>query len=226
MKRRFLISDYISEYVSGSNGHKNIKSFMATAMMNIPKNITIDNSDILYYQNINGEQVSLDNEMNSGVIVYNTSSVKETNAKLYVNAEQSAYQRDNNTLWDLAIDYKVLLMSYIFTNIKRSRAFESILNSDVVESSVDLYIKNYISDNILDKYKVTQVKMYLEYIDITKVDGYYRYGNVYDTNLLNANSVICPLLYDNNKLVISFYQKENSKNFIFKYYYNISYSIS
>lgn len=223
MKRTFISKEHLSEYKYGTYGHKVSKSFMSSALMDIPKSILIDNLDIVYYQNINGEQISLDAEVMGGMVLYNTSNEKLKNSNLIISPEQNEYQRDNNTIWDLSIDYNSLLSGYIFSKIKKSRAFEGLLSENVVDINVDMYIRKYINKNILPKYKVSNVDIFLEYIDLSKVDGFLRFNNVYDINLNITDVISSTILFNNNLIKCTFSQKENSKNFIFKYYYNITY---
>lgn len=223
MKRTFIPNTNTVVDTIGSMNHINKKSFMATAIMNIPRNIEIHNNDIVYYLGLNGEQLSLNSELQNVVVMYNVSLDKKQNLIIELNKTQSEYQKDNNTIWDIQIDHISLLSNYMYASIRAARTFEGLLNSYTYDNSVEVYIKKYIKDNLLSKYTVSKVELFVEYTNLN-TSGELRYNNSYDIDLDNPSVITCPINIKNNKLNFTFSQKENSKNFSFKYYYNISYS--
>jgi hypothetical protein len=81
-------------------------------MLEVDDSIKIENQDIIYYQNIDGEQLDFV-ESSFVSYVYSSYDDKEKNHKLIKDPTQPKYQLDINTRWSLRIELKDILSNYL-----------------------------------------------------------------------------------------------------------------
>jgi hypothetical protein len=74
MRRSYISPEFKYLTRSGSLNMKETTSFFGSKMLDIEDSIIVDNSNLVYYSNTQGEQISLSLERNNPAIVYNTVS--------------------------------------------------------------------------------------------------------------------------------------------------------
>lgn len=224
MRRTYLSSDFSYSDINGTYNMVENKSPFSSKMMDIEDKISISNDDIIYYQNSNLEQLDLVNELLLTPITYSPITSKFNNHNISIDKDQLDFDKENLTKWKLNINIKEILIEYIFAAIKRERSFELIENNKTKYNSVNLAIRNYITLNILSRYNITDIKLYLSYNSLNNVENL-RFKNTWDSNIkndFNLNKKInVEYNFDKSRANISFRQEKSSKEFSFDYYFDI-----
>jgi len=76
------------------------------------------------------------------------------------------------------IEYKLkdILSNYLFSTLKRYRTFEGVKSKYTLYGDVNVSINNYITSNILNRYKFDKVYLYMQERDINE-EGQIKYKN-------------------------------------------------
>ena len=112
----------------------------------------------------------------------------------------------------------------MFATLKKYRIFENVNNNKVLTKNVDSFIKNYINNNIVNRYKFKKIDFYIAYYDL-KISSRVRYINNWNINLPQEslyNKYNIKLSDKNDYVNISFTQQTSSL-YVFDYFYNILY---
>jgi hypothetical protein len=208
------------------------KSFFGSKMLDIEDSISIEDTDIIYYQNDNREQINETQEELLDPYTYSPSDDKEVNHTLIYDKSQTEFDKINNTKWILDINLREILKNYIFIQLKRSRAFEGILNVKTRDSSVNQSIYDYIVSNLLDRYKFNKIDLFIKYKSL--LDDNNLQPNIEDSSNINYDSNISDvsnienkveynLDYDEKFLKVNFKQSKVRSEFKFNYYFNIKF---
>lgn len=221
MKRLYISPEFNVTEVSGTYNMKSMKTFMGSNIMDIEDEILIEKDDILYYQDDNNEQISFQKEVLNTPVSFNVSEMKQKYSELSME-EQDAFTKENNTRWLLKIDVKSLLIDCIFAKIKNARSFEGVKNINTKYNDVDISIKEYIKENILDRYELSDIILYTRYNSLESNDSY-RYTNNWDSTISKSDieSKIFVDKTDLSKVLVRFAQSKNSKDYSFNYYYDV-----
>ncbi len=93
-------------------------------------------------------------------------------------------------------------------------------------NDINTSIKEYISKNILKKYKLDNIDIYLQYNDLIS-NNVLRYKNIWNNNIISNNYLLNKnqIFYLDNLVKIKFTQEKTSKNYNFKYYFNLNFKI-
>lgn len=225
MRRNYISPEFNYVNTYGTFNMIEQSSFFGSKMLEIADKIEINNESVIYYQQVNGEQISLNIELNLPQIVYDTVSDKELNHTLTLDETQSESQKNANAKWILDIKIKNVLRNYIFANLKKYRTFEGVQNLMVVNKNVDSAILSYIDNNILNRYKFSKVELYYKSVDLLTSSSL-KYNNKYDVNIeLFPNSLFTKFQTetDSNGLDIRviFFQDKPAAQYSFNYYFNL-----
>jgi len=82
----------------------------------------------------------------------------------------------------LNIKLKDILSNYLFSTLKRYRTFEGVKSKYTLYGDVNVSINNYITSNILNRYKFDKVYLYMQERDINE-EGQIKYKNNWNLNL-------------------------------------------
>jgi hypothetical protein len=221
MRKTYISSDFKKTPINGVNTIEEKSNFFSTILLDIPDLLEIDD-DVIWYDNYNGEQIDLDSEVNLTPNYYSVSESKLNNHVLSINQSQTKSQLEYNTLWNLRIDNKIILVDYIFSKIKQSRTFEGLLNIKLDSINIDSYIEEYIIANILPKYELNRIELYINHLDIR---NNIRYNNIWNSSIDKKNIYNRYSINSNNSnnIEISFTQNDSSM-YIFEYYFSLSYN--
>lgn len=224
MRRNYITPEYFNNKVNGTFSMKEVSNFFSSKMIEIDDVIEIDDSDIVWYQKDNGEQINLSIESNTNPLFYSPSEDKFDNHRIILDPTQSDFKKNSNARWLMQIDTKNILTNFIFSNLKRYRTFEKITKKDTVFKNIDLAIHSYIRENILDRYKFSGITLYLKDVRIDNSDKL-RFTNLWNPNLENKfikNNLQKTFNGEGDILEVSFDQNDTSK-FTFEYYYNLTF---
>ena len=166
MRRNYISPEYQTKSVYGTLNMLEESTFFGAKMLEIEDSININNLDIIYYQNLNAEQLDLSVESSLTSYVYSSSSDKKNNHSLIIDSSQPKYQLDNNTKWLLTIDLKSIISNYLFATLKKYRTFDGVKNDMTMFNDVNVAVTSYIRSNVLDRYKYKSVELYVRYQDL------------------------------------------------------------
>lgn len=220
MKKTYISTDFTKKEVNGINSVKEKSNFFSSVILDTPDIIAITENDIIWYENYNNEQVDLDSELNISPSYYSSSEDKNKSHTLIINDNQPNSQKEFNTLWNLEIKSSDILFNYIYSSIKENRTFEGLTNQKFDSININIFIDKFIRKNILPKYKLLNIDLYIKHIDIK---NNIRYNNIWNNNI-ESNFIFekYTLNKKNNNIELIFNQN-NSNLFIFEYYYSLFY---
>lgn len=219
MRRNYISPEFIETKVGGTLTHRLKSNYFNTNIMNIPEEIIIDNKTFIYYQRSNGEQIDYSTETFNTPLTISCEIIKNSNHNIINTSVDRMSISSSSNNWNIIIDYKNILLEYIFASVKNNRAFEGLTNQQTLNNSVDIFIENYIIDNILDKYTVRDIDFYVEYVSI-KSGNYNKYKNIFDISTTQKNN---KFRYNSNNenITINYTQEMTPEEYIFKYNFNI-----
>ena len=176
MKSDLIISRYKTENVIGTKSSYDSKTFFGSKMIDIEDSITIDDSEVQY-----SEVYDIVDKRNTGYQYYddiddvekiylvNLSSVKDSNQTITL-VSQSASDKRINTNWTIVIDWKNILIEYLYLKLKEARTFKTIKFDNVLSENINLYIRKYIQNNLLSRYDFDSIDFYVKYYDLDDGD--------------------------------------------------------
>jgi len=226
MKKKGISPEYIYNPVPGTLNMQENRSFFGSKIMYIEDDVILNNRDIVYYQQSNGEQINLIQELNLESYLYSISSDKLNNLQFGMDPDQTQQEMENKTKWVLEIDLKKVLKNYIFANIKNNRTFENVRNKDTYYKSVNEAINKYIDNNIINRYGYSNFEFFIKYIELNENNSN-RFQTNYDPNIEiednKFNNIRIVFTEDKSMSRIFFTQQQDSKEYTFDYYFNITF---
>ena len=224
MRRTYISPEYQNKAVYGTLNMVEESTFFGAKMLEIEDSIIIENQDIIYYQKTNNEQLDVSVESSMPSIIYSSSNDKKINHILSIDNTQSQSQLDNNTRWILTIDLKTIITNYLTANFKKYRTFEGVRNEMTMYNDVNISIKNYITANVLNRYRYSGIELYIRYQDLRN-QNLLRYKNIWSDiivdNTYKLNKIQTETTFDGSSVKIYFNQEQPSSNYKFEYYFNI-----
>jgi len=234
MKITHISPEFTYNKVYGTLSMKEKKSFFASKLVKFDSSISIENQNIIYYQNINNEQLNLTAEQLLGPKIYNTNSDKLTNSSLVINKSQTNTQLSANTSWILTVNYGAILKNFLFATLKKYRTFEGVSNNITLNNDINYAINQYVVDNLVQLYQLTNIDLFITYNNLNSPIR----NNTYNINipLLQNSNLFTEKIADSNNLIstytpkndtikmvntITFNQEKPSSKFSYNYYYNL-----
>lgn len=226
MRRNFISPEFSYVQVFGTNNMEEESSFFGSKMMEIEDMIEIKSNSIVYYQNSVGEQLDLEKEYDFQNMIYNVVDDKKKNHILTLDDFQSQNQSDNFAKWIMTINVRDILKNYLFAILKRERSFEGVQNEMTLNKNVNSSIKDYIERNILNRYKFSQLELYISPNSLLNNENL-KYKNIWDDKIDQPQfkSTQFASEIDNNfeKMKIYFSQNFSSSFYSFRYYFNLKF---
>jgi len=223
MRRNYISPEFESKEVYGTYNMVEESNFFGAKMLEIEDSILIDNQNIIYYQMPNGEQLDLSVENSLQSLVYSASADKEKNQILTIDETQTNYTKENLTTWILDVNLKGILANYLFAELKRWRTFEGIRNNMNSYNDVNTALKNYINYNVIDRYKLSRIDLYISYKDL-RSQSLLRYKNSWNSNIVSPNNKLTKfqseMSVDGGYTKITFSQEKVSSSYSFEYFFN------
>jgi hypothetical protein len=224
MRRTYISPEYKKTETYGTFNMIEESNFFGSKMLEVEDTIFVESQSIIYYQRSNGEQTDLSVESSLNSIIYSSFEDKEINHTLVLDETQSSYQKDNSTTWILNIELKSILSSFLFATLKRYRTFEGMKIQMTKTHDVDSSIKEYINENVINRYKFKSLDIYINFKDL-KNQNVLRYKNTWSQLAYKPENKFLKyqkdLSFDYSKIKIIFNQDKNSKDYTFEYYFNI-----
>jgi hypothetical protein len=224
MRRTYISPEYQNRAVYGTLNMVEESTFFGAKMLEVEDTISIDNQDIIYYQKLNGEQLDFSIESSLSSIFYSSSTSKSDNHTLELDTTQPKYQLDNNTRWIITIDLKTIITDYLYATLKRYRTFEGVKNDMTMFNDINVGIKNYIQFNVLNRYKLKNLDLYVRYQDLRN-QSLLRYKNKWNNTIINPAYKLIKFQteteFDGSSIKITFNQEKPSNEYSMDYYFNI-----
>jgi hypothetical protein len=224
MRRTYISPEYQNRAVYGTLNMVEESTFFGAKMLEVEDTISIDNQDIIYYQKLNGEQLDFSVESSLPSVVYSSSTNKSDNHTLELDTTQPKYQLDNNTRWIITIDLKTIITDYLYATLKRYRTFEGVRNDMTMFNDINVGIRNYIQFNVLNRYKLKNVDLYVRYQDLRN-QSLLRYKNNWNNTIINPTYKLIKFQteteFDGSSIKITFNQEKPSNTYSMDYYFNI-----
>jgi hypothetical protein len=224
MRRNSISPEYKYIPINGTYNMTEKRSFFGSKMMDIEDSIVLDNSDIVYYQQLNGEQIDLTQELNLTSMIYSVSVDKENNHTFELDPSQSSEDKNGKTKWVTEINIKNVLRNLIYSKIKSNRTFEGVLNKNTDPKSVNESIYNYIDNNIIDRYQYNRVEFFVKYISLDD-NNTQRFKTNFNYRIESKDNIFTDIrsifTTDESNVRIFFTQEKDSKEYTFDYYFNI-----
>jgi len=120
-----------------------------------------------------------------------------------------------------------ILSEYIYYKLKNRRTFKCVKYTDVLSENINLFIRKYVTDNLINRYVFTQLNLYVQYVELNE-GGQYTDPNLLfdpmytidvrkDENLItNANSIL-----SDSTLIVNYKQTKPSETMKFNYYFDL-----
>ena len=193
-------------------------------MLEIEDFIYLDTINLVYYENVNGEQINLTSENILEPHLYSSTESKNKYHTIIKDLSQSDYQLNNSTNWIIEIDLKNTLLDYIFSQMKKMRTFQGIKNNMVIYKDVNTSLKNYIILNTIDRYKLSKVDLYISYNDLRN-NTTLKHQVKFDESIYDPLNKLIKFQteteWDNSSIKVIFNQEKPSSLYNFNYYFNL-----
>jgi len=226
MRRSYISPEFEYNRVFGTLNMKEESSFFGSKMLEIEDSLELHNQGIVYFQNLLKEQLDLDVEKTSNPIIYLVSDDKKANHTLVLDDSQNDFQKNGLTKYIITIDLKAILENYLFAILKQYRTFEGVRNSMCSTKDVNFSIRNYITKNVVDRYKFDKIELYIRYQDLRE-QNLRRYNNVWVSDesisvkeYLNSK-IQTDTEFDFSSIKVLFNQEKSSQEYNFEYYFKL-----
>lgn len=226
MRRNYISPEFDYNKVYGTYNMMEESSYFGSKMLEIEDNLTIGSKSIIYYQKDNHEQIDYASESKISPLSFDIVAFKSQSHKISMDPSQSESQKNDKTKWILNISLRDILLNYIFSLLKEYRTFEGVLNNMTLYNDVDVAMKNYITNNVLGRYKFKSIDLYLQYKDL-KDQNILKYNNNFsqlsETNGSKLNKIEVFTDYNQTLLEVRFNQEKPSSQYSFDYYFNLNF---
>lgn len=253
MKSNLALKKYDTTKVGGVMSSKEVKSFFGSKLIDIEDVIYINNISIQYSEVVNRRDVKYNHYQNYNhetrvgsavaviqpetVILRSLDDVKYENHSIDVLTPKDPMPgvKNQNYEWVMNINAKNILREYLFLRLKESRVFRTIKSQDLVEKNINAFIYNYINNNLLDRYNISDLSFYAEFFDVLNDSTIYqrqitknpRFNKTVfkDTNRVSNVSIVTPDYLSNLDTVqVKYNQTKDFKKYKFDYYFTITYN--
>lgn len=240
MRRNYISPEFDYSRVYGTFNMIEESSLFSSKMLEIEDIIDIGTQNLIYYQALSKEQIDLTVESSLPPISYSSSDDKRLNHTISLDLTQGPNQKETNTKWNLKIYLKDILTNYIFATLKSHRTFEGVRNTMTKNGDVDFAIKEYVVKNVLDRYKINRIELYINYVDI-KGQNVLRYNNIwagYTDPITNRTAITTDVIvnktyqmakfqtqteFDETTTILTFNQDKKSSEYCFDYFFKLIY---
>lgn len=238
MRRSYISPEFNYNPIYGTFNMLEQSTVFGSKMLEIEDILEIHDQNLVYYQTANGEQLDITIESSLPPISYSASTDKNNNHTLVIDDSQTSSQKNGRTKWILTIDLNTILTNYLFSTLKRWRTFEGVRNTMTKSNDVSFATKEYINKNVLNRYKLNRVELFINYVDIRN-QNILKYNNLWasESNQFRTAQLTSNISVDDKRLksfqsqtdfnysstTIRFTQERDSSEFCFDYYFKLFY---
>ena len=245
MRRNYISPEFDYSRVYGSFNMIEETNFFASKMLRIDSSILMDNQNLVYFQSLTNEQINLSIESHLPSISFSSSDDRRLNSTLIIDPTQTISQKNTNTSYILTINLKQILTDYIFATLKRYRTFEGVRNTMTQNNDVNFAITDYITRNVLNRYQLSDIQLYLNYVNISNLSNQnaLMFDNIWAgyTDPITNRTAISPDIigtqkyqvtkfqtktsFDYSSTIVTFNQMQSSSDYCFDYYFKLTFNI-
>lgn len=230
MRKDYISPEFEYTRIFGTYDMGESSSLFASKMLELEEELELHNESIIYYQSLEKDQLDLSIESSLKPLIYSVSDDKKNSHTLVINESQNDFQRNGNTKYILRIQLENLLKNYLFATLKEHRTFEGVRNNMSRKGLVDLSIYEYIQKNILNRYKLGKIDLYLKYNDLRSQPSL-RFSNKWSTDIegiTKSNYLLqkieTEITSDKTLMKINFNQEKSSQKYNFDYYFKLNWA--
>ena len=234
MKSDLIISKYKTEKIIGTKSSFDARTFFGSKMIDIEDSILIDDSEIQYSELFdttdkrnNGYQYYVDLDNAEKIYLISLFDVKNDYHTTTLDS-QSGVDLRLNTNWTILVNWVDILIEYIYLKLKEARTFKTIKFQNVLSENINLYIRKYIKNNLINRYGFNSIVFYIKYFDLDggddDKDPNLVFNPVFDPSIKseenqvkNVNTTVFPEI-----LNIQYKQTESSQYKKFHYYFDLN----
>jgi len=234
MKSDLIISRYKTEKIIGTKSSYYERTFFGSKMIDIEDSVLIDDSLIQYSEVFdtndkrnNGYQYYNDLDNIEKIYLVSLYDVKDTYHTITLGSQSNIDLR-LNTNWTILVNWKDILIQYIYIKLKEARTFKTIKFENVLSENINLYIKKYIQNNLTSRYGFNNIDFYIKYFDLDSGDQDTNpnllLNPIFDASIKseenrikNVNTTVYPDI-----LNIQYKQTESSQFKKFHYYFDLN----
>jgi len=234
MKSDLIISRYKTEKIIGTKSSYDARTFFGSKMIDIEDSVLIDDSLIQYSEVFdtndkrnNGYQYYNDLDNIEKIYLVSLYDVKDTYHTITLGSQSNIDLR-LNTNWTILVNWKDILIQYIYIKLKEARTFKTIKFENVLSENINLYIKKYIQNNLTSRYGFNNIDFYIKYFDLDSGDQDTNpnllLNPIFDASIKseenrikNVNTTVYPDI-----LNIQYKQTESSQFKKFHYYFDLN----
>lgn len=224
MRRNYISPEFVYQKVHGTLNMQEQSTFFCSKMLEIDDSIIIQNENIIWYQQPNGEQIDLDAESKLQESSYDSVIIKKDNHNLILDDSQTDFDKEQKARWIINIQIKSVLKDWIFANMKRYRTFEGVQNFMTLNNNVDAAIRDYIDKNVMNRYKFTRVELFLQSIPLLSI-GSLKYNNSFNASIEAKQNIFTKFQSETDPnqidIKLTFNQPEPASQYAFNYYFNL-----
>lgn len=227
MRRTYMSPEFDQYRVWGSNNMLEESTFFGAKMLEIEDKLEISDIDITWYQNIDGEQLDFSIESSTQPAVYSSTQDKSQKNTLELDPTQPDYQKETKAKWILTINTYDILFNYLFSTMKKHRTFEGLKKEMTIYNDVNTAINRYIELNVIDRYKLEVIELYIEYKDLRK-QPLLRYKNNWSKKVGVSQNRVTKIQKETSsdkkidKLI--FTQDKPTSDWSMDYYFNLNFT--
>lgn len=234
MKSDLIISRYKTEKIIGTKSSYDARTFFGSKMIEIEDSILIDNREIQYSEVFdnndkrnNGYQYFEDIDNIEKIYLVSLFDVKDNYHTINLGSQSNIDLR-LNTNWTILVNWKDILVEYIYLKLKEARTFKTIRFDNVLSENINLYIKRYIRNNLTSRYGFESLDFYIKYFELDSgdqdTDPNLLLNPVFDhtiqseeNRIKNVNATVFPEI-----LNIQYKQTQSSQFMKFHYYFDLN----
>jgi len=239
MKSNLMLKKFSVNSVPGTMNQQELRTFFGGKIIYSEDNIFINGDSISFSQVIdnynNGYQYYDYNTIPADWEIQfseNLTDLKANNQTISL-FNQDSVALNSNTKWQIIVNGTSILKDYLFFKIKEQRVFKVINNYEVYSNDINNAIYEYITYNILKRYRLDKINFYVQYYNI-KTQSIYndvllQYNptfdvGVYNTSNLSNMTVVGYDPYNYDKINIQYNQSKPSDQYSFNYYFDLNFT--
>lgn len=224
MRRNYISPEYKTDKVYGTLNMLEESNFFGAKMLEVEDSLLISNENFVWYEMLSGEQIDFETETTIDPKILSSSDTKKELHRIYLDESQTQYTKDTSTNWIMDINLNDILSKYIYAKIKNKRTFEGIRSNTTIYNDVNQAIYKYIELNVLNRYKISRIDLYLNYIDL-KNQNVLRFQCNWNENIVNTNNLNRKFQtvfdFDSKNVRLTFKQEKPSTQYKFDYFFNL-----
>jgi hypothetical protein len=233
MKSDLIINRFKTEPTIGTKSTLEEKTFFGSKMIDIEDQILIDESYIQYSEifntgdtNNNGYQYYDDIDYLEKIYLVNLTDSKYLYHSINL-MSQTNMDLQNNTNWTILINWKDILTDYLYYKLKEARTFKCIRYTDIISENINLYIRDYIKTNLINRYKFVRLNLYISYLSLEtenmNIIPNLQFDPIFTVSVKNIDNLVKNVnatVFD-ELINVKYKQTQSSKTLKFNYYFDL-----